>query len=529
MGQLTRVIQSIDVLQAAADSRVPADGAAEDSMRDSLTHFNRPDSPSIPGPNNIHKRPASVDAVLMFLIFAAAGVLIALSSLDAPFFWDDLHLIRVQTPSELAGGWSGPWDPDRLEHPGLRPLTMYFDYVRATVFGESVVGHRLFLIAVFAVFLTLAGLLARALFSAGLWQVSLGGLFGLLHVDSVTHYLWPTDGIFLVTGSLTLGALLAFVRAWKSGRLAWLALAFTCTALALFTREDSLVIYPLMVWFGGMLALDAEARRSVRTLGAPAMGMFAAASFLVLIGFWWWRAAAVPDAIEPRIDIEALLWAAAHTVQNAGTSDRLLVPWPRYEMMITVWYVWLAAVAAAALAWLDRPGRRALLCWGVVILISAAPAMVVARANLLLLPAAFWGLLLANVLACAWSRARHLLWRGVISGLILVGVALPALGSYLFQQELRPSNLQWMCRNALILYDVVGEASVPAARRAAVQEQLDSFGISGAEELGGRWRALERVAQAEGRYGVNAQQEPFIPRFEFLPQFRLHPRCEPPR
>jgi hypothetical protein len=155
--------------------------------------------------------------------------------------------------------------------------------------------------------------------------------------------------------------------------------------------------------------------------------------------------------------------------------------------------------------------------------------MVVARANLLLLPAAFWGLLLAHVLVCAWASARNLAWRGVFSGLILVGLALPAIGSYLFQQELRPSNLQWMCRNALILYDVVGEATVPAARRAAVQEQLDSFGISGVDDLSGRWRTLERMAQAEDRYGVNAQQEPFVPRFEFLPQYQLHPRCEPPR
>jgi hypothetical protein len=197
--------------------------------------------------------------------------------------------------------------------------------------------------------------------------------------------------------------------------------------------------------------------------------------------------------------------------------------------MIMVWYVWLAAVAAAALAWLDRQGRLAMLCWGGAVLISAAPVMIVARANLLLLPAAFWGLLLAHILTRAWASARNLLWRGAIGGLILLGLALLAIGSYLFQQELRPNNLQWMCRNALILYDVVGEATVPVARRAAVQEQLDAFGISGVDDLSDRWRTMERMAQAEGRYGMNAQQEPFIPRFEFLPQFRLHPRCEPPR
>jgi len=113
--------------------------------------------------------------------------------------------------------------------------------------------------------------------------------------------------------------------------------------------------------------------------------------------------------------------------------------------------------------------------------------------------------------------------------MIALGLALPAVSSYLFQRELRPANLQWMCRNALIIYNIGGNANVPAARSAAVQLQLDAFGISGPDDLSPRWRLLERRAQAEGRYGVGADQEPFIPRFEFMPQYELHPRCEPPK
>lgn len=468
------------------------------------------------------------DALLMFLVCAAAGVLLVLGSLQAPFYWDDLHLIRTHTSSELAAAWSGSYEADSLSPPSFRPLSMYFEHARAAAFGDSVAAHRLFLVALFAAFLTLAGMLAREMFAIGRWQMLLGGLLGLTHVDNVTHYLWPTDGIFLASSILVLAALLAFVMALRSGSIRWLAVCAACAALALLTREDTLVVFPVLVWLGAILVLPAAPARSRRVLPWPTLAVFGFTLCAVLASFWFWRAAAVPDAYSPRMDMGALLWAWSHIVQNAGTYDRLLIPWPRVELIIAAWFAWLAAAAAAAVLWLDRPARLAVLCWTGAVLISAAPAMVVARANLFLVPTAFWGLLLAQVLTSAWTHARRVSWRVVIVGLMLMGVVLPAFVDGLVQQELRPNNLQWMCRNALIVYNPEVVGVLPPERVAAVQEELERFGITGPDHLGRRWRALEQQARRDGRFGIGQDEQPFIPAFELLPHFRLHPRCEPP-
>ena len=72
--------------------------------------------------------------VLLFLAAAWPG-------LGAPLIWDDLHLIRPYSPSELTETWRGPWDPDGVETPGFRPLTTYFNHARASLLGEWTPAH----------------------------------------------------------------------------------------------------------------------------------------------------------------------------------------------------------------------------------------------------------------------------------------------------------------------------------------------------------------------------------------------------
>jgi hypothetical protein len=113
--------------------------------------------------------------------------------------------------------------------------------------------------------------------------------------------------------------------------------------------------------------------------------------------------------------------------------------------------------------------------------------------------------------------------------MIVVGLGVPGYGSFLFQQELRPNNLVWMCRNATLLYGVAGPVTIPEVRRQSVQQDLAAYGIFDLAAFKERWPSMERKALAEGRIGVNAAGLPFVPRFQFLEQYGLHPRCEPPR
>jgi hypothetical protein len=154
--------------------------------------------------------------------------------------------------------------------------------------------------------------------------------------------------------------------------------------------------------------------------------------------------------------------------------------------------------------------------------------LVLARANLLLLPVAFWGLLVASVLVEAWSNSGRPWLRVPVVGLTLIALAAPAYVTFAFQRELRANNINWECRNAALLYGVMGNATIAPDMRQSVQADLSVYGISDLATFKSRLPALERKAEVDGRYGFNAQGLPFIPRFQFLPQLGLHPRCEPP-
>lgn len=467
-------------------------------------------------------------SLVMFVVVVAAGVLLTLPSIHAPFFWDDLHLIRVHTPAELSASWTGPFDSDHIETPGFRPLTNYFNHLRALAFGDSTAAQRVFLLILFGVFLALTGVLARWFFNAGMPQMVLGGLVGLLHIYSVYHYFWISDGVHLLLGFFVLGSCLSLLQALRSGRRAWLLLCMFCAAMALLTREDALVLYPLLLYLGaGFACLHRREITGPRRLGL-ALALFAVGMLAELGVYWYWRGRVVPDAAPLSADARALVWGLSLTVQNVGGSQVLANPWPTYEIILRLWDVWLAGFALAIVFLLKRAGRRAALFWAGAVLMGVLPILVVARANLILLSVAFWGLLVAGVLVEAWRNAQAWWLRGLALLMISVALVVPAYGSFAFERELRPANINWMCRNADLLYGVTGNATIPPSVRALVQADLSAFGINSLADFESKLPALERKAQADGRYGFNAQGLSFIPRFQFLPQFGLHPHCEPP-
>lgn len=99
--------------------------------------------------------------LIAFGLFLLIGVALAWPSLTYPMVYDDLHLIRSFSPQELAQVWHSQWDVDGIETPGFRPLTPLFDHARFMLFGENVVAHRLFLVLLFAVYLTIITWIAR--------------------------------------------------------------------------------------------------------------------------------------------------------------------------------------------------------------------------------------------------------------------------------------------------------------------------------------------------------------------------------
>ncbi|HEY3107283.1 MAG TPA: hypothetical protein VGL23_00920 [Chloroflexota bacterium] len=193
--------------------------------------------------------------------------------MSAPLIWDDLHLIRAYSADELAATWHGSWDPDGEETPGLRPLTTAFNHLRFALFGESVAGQRVLLIAMLALDLTLLYLLARELFGAPPALGLAAGLLALSHTSTVGTYLWIADGVHPWELLWLIAALLLLARylsaAGRPRRLA--AASLLCAAVALLIRPEASLLLPLATLIAGLvLEPEISADGGVRTLERPA-------------------------------------------------------------------------------------------------------------------------------------------------------------------------------------------------------------------------------------------------------------------
>src|SRR4029450_3734187 len=61
-----------------------------------------------------------------------------------PFWSADLHSIRHYSVSELLSTFHGPYDPDGVETPALRPIVTLVYHLQGTVFGDHIILQRAF-------------------------------------------------------------------------------------------------------------------------------------------------------------------------------------------------------------------------------------------------------------------------------------------------------------------------------------------------------------------------------------------------
>src|SRR5215470_5446914 len=76
-----------------------------------------------------------------------------------PFYWDDYHLIRSYTGSEIRSTFHAVADPDQIETPGLRPCSILLFNFQGSSFGENVIAHRVFMVVLMGIFMIVVGTL----------------------------------------------------------------------------------------------------------------------------------------------------------------------------------------------------------------------------------------------------------------------------------------------------------------------------------------------------------------------------------
>jgi hypothetical protein len=456
----------------------------------------------------------------VFLFFFAAALVFGRFSLSSPYIGDDLHLIRVYSTDELKGVWVGTWDPDRIETPGFRPFTTYFDHFLALAFGSSAIGQRAFLLGLFAMLLTLVGIVARSLFGTSYRMILLGGLLGLLHMANVPHYSWIADGVHLAMGLFVFGAIgfaLKFVYG-GGGQAWWLLASGLCVIGALLVREDALVVYPLLVLFVGA-AFFARRVSSRRTW--PGLLLYGLSLSAVLLAWWYWRRWAVPEAVSPGLSWRGWLWSVEQSALLVGDATRLVLYWNRWLSVIELWKLCLGALGVIGLFLVDRKTQMEAGFWLLTVWIAALPGLTLARINLLLLPTIFFSFAVATVLL-SFSRCSVFAYLCAIA-IAFFALGAAASGSYLLQRERVPANIDYLCGSPEWLYGKFAHATIPTERREEVKRHLEAVGIY---SLADRDRVIPLLiadAKKHGRYAPKMDGSPFIPKFRFLisPAWRL--------
>jgi hypothetical protein len=438
-------------------------------------------------------------APLVAAVFLVMGLVRLAPSLTWPMVYDDLHLVRTYTPAELRGAWLGNWDPDGVETPGFRPLSVLFNHARAAVLGEDVAAHRVVVMVLYACYVWLLVPLARRL-GTGPGTVLVAGTLLLASRHGTYHYVWITDGNHVLQGLAFAASALLLLSSLVPARAGRLLLSLACLGAGLLVREDTLAVVPVLLLLGcrAVRGQDAGARRA---LGAYAAGVVA----LVAV-FWTCRSVAVPDAQHPGADLRSLAVAVTHVMNPVGTEW-----WDPLSRALSLggWVVLLGLVAALA-RWRREVDWRGPGLWMSCAVLACTPALTLQRDDLLFFPGTFVALFYASAVVAV--ARRGLTARVLAGGAMAVLVAGATWVGLVFAENFHPDSTRALWWNMQMVYgEFAPRATIPPARRQAVRERLARAGIREGGQPRQHVRELSAAAKAAGRRRPAPDGSVFLP------------------
>lgn len=431
----------------------------------------------------------------LFIGFLVCGTLLAWPSLHYPMVWDDLHLIRHFSAPEILSSFYGPWDPDRLETPGLRPLSILFNHVRYIAFGDSMPAQRMFLLVLFALCLTSVCRIAE-LFGTPRHVAIVACLLCLCARYSVNHYVWLTDGNHILQGLAFTLTLQSLIRTLRQPNSIITILSISAYACGLFIREDFLAAWPALVLLGFLYQRIAAHGTGENLLFPRTMFIFTAGTGLLTLIFFAYRSHVLPEAPALKTNIEGLAVHAYLAFQFLGVTHFDFFS----HLFIIAWTVMQVAVLCMLLRLRNNIDWRMPLACLVCVILTSTPGMVLMRPNLLFFPTIFAAVAIASAL---WQCSRP----SKLAAHLSIGCALFAIigGAYMSRitaECFAPNSTATLGRNASMLFE--HKVQIPQQRRTQVEAALLAAGIRSAST----WK--EDLARL--RQGNSPNQAAFNPR-----------------
>jgi hypothetical protein len=429
----------------------------------------------------------TLGAFILFLLLAIAWTWPARRW---PMVFDDLHLLRTFPASDLRGAWSGHWDPDGLETPGFRPLSLAFNHARAALLGEHVVGHRHLLCALFALDLALLAALGR---HAGLGPGAsiAAGLVMLFTRYSAYHLVWITDGNHLLQGLAFLLATLLLARGMA--RPVLLAPSLLAVALGLCVREDTLAALPALALLAFAWGPRRRAVAYTASLAVLALALLA------------WRRAVVPAAQPLGLDLPGFVRAVVHAFDPVGVDGFD----PFSTALARGWWAMLALLLAGLAATGDREAKAWTARWALAAVGAGTPGLLLQRDDLLFFASLFVSLMLATAGQAVWTARPP--WRPIVVAAFAWCLIGGSWTGAVLAQNFHPLSARAIDWNTEFLYGRYASATIPPARRDALAAQLGALGIRAGEQPRLRVRALVDEAKRDGRRRPNREDRVFFP------------------
>jgi hypothetical protein len=435
---------------------------------------------------------AHIACFIFFLLFGFA-LFVSSKSLLYDFYSDDIHLIRTYTLPELQSVFSGEWDPDHLETSGYRPFTTLFNHTRAVIFGENTLYHRLFILMLLALSLTLFCKILFDYYAVPYLYSTLGCILTISARYNWFNLVWISDGIHVFILFLFVLSLWGMTVYLNKGK--WLALA-TCLGLigtAFFTREDALILATLLPVFGAYYIFILQRLSPGNNLHR---NQYRFGQMVALLGLLLMISVFLHFLFVPRTNILDIAGWVTHISWSI---------FPMGSFLYTPWIIVLIITAIATVTILPKEKRYTVFFWALCLVVAAAPGIVRQRINLLLLPILFFSQLLAFVFLEITKRNSIL--KLLIILLLGSAILLSTRLNMTAQETMNPLSIERIVNTNKLL----GKATIPAKRLIRLENEETKLGIITKQDI----QRLNYLLKYSYNYGTIPQT--YLPPGLFIP------------
>ncbi|GFE62271.1 hypothetical protein [Geobacter sp. AOG2] len=489
---------------------------------------------------------------LLILVILLSGYWLLFHWPCLNYYWnnDDLHLIRKFTSNELSQVFTSTWDVDRIETPGFRPFTTWFNHFRYMFLGESPANHRLFLLILMSSLLWFVGWIGFK-FGLNRGQIALALLILVSTKAFSGDIIWVADGIHVFQNLLIVIAIVAMMKFIKNKSVYFGLLSLFLVWMALWAREDSLVaflIMPIIFVIYYCKCNNTNLSLGWLTLKSTKADIIKYSTYFILFFSIALLSLVLRKIYVPETSTSTMLPSSSLTgiinhikmsmwiVGGSPSKEFLSLRPPNAQtgslLINLLTYSWGMILGIYLLYYLitirkfDTYARQISTCF-ICMGLACTPGFVVERSNLVFLPTLFFSFIVALTTFNMWDRAsiislnNHALsikWSDKsynIMHLSIILICIFAISGSMLRAtiqriDMHPLSINQISRNRIFLVDI--KANIPDERVNYLIYQWDIIGIARKTT---REELLNNVKM--GLYNSDwSGVKPFIPQVTYL-------------